>query len=890
MTYLEPSSTTSTSGLITLAGDLGGTATSPTVNKIQGITISGTPSDGYILIATSSTAASWQTASGDITLSGDVTGAANANTVVSITGASGSVPVSSSGNVITWDLSTTSPGLAQNNTTSTTSPQNITIQPQSATVGAITGAGSVIANIPASAGGGSTKGYLQMNLNGVNQWALGSRTDNTGIAAIYAQTGTTTPGATNYVLQATSSSTVVNVSSSGTVDIAVGNSNQMAITTSSILLTPSILEWGATASSPIIEQATPSSDVATTNLTIQSQAPYASASTNTSPGNIIAKIPSPVGAGTTGYFVVQNNATDMVRIGLNASGLAQILSPTEPLVVQSSNSYIHFIVPASGDIYYDSDNSIFRSSGGTTNLTLTSGSLQWAAGISSPTINQGTPTSDVATQNLTITSQAPYASASTNKNPGNLVFNIPAPVSGGTHGNITLQDGGVTYGTLTPDGTVPVVGGSGPLLAASSGNQLGIQTTNEPIGISAGSSSIYQQSNNVFFYDGTGGLAATLANNSGGASSFTWAKGSTVTLTQTTPTTDVATANFTITSQAPYASASTNKTPGSIIINIPAPVSGGNEASFQVQRASAFVGGIGDRSSDQAACLWLGNGVAPGNSNFVLRAGSGQTILSSGGTVYLRINDALGAGIYTANGVQLFSETATFGGGVGVLGIHNVTTVPASLLSGTSGLALYSNNGNVEIDGYGYGFNALVPNPTIYQTSTSSGSGATLTIQAQSATGGSNNGGNLVLAGGTSGSATAGQVQCSSQFLLKNVALSDGYSGAITTDNGTYTIYTGSGLAASSTHDYIISVVGLDSADGYVYRADFSATAQRIGSASPVFVGASPVPLNVRASSGASGWGGASISFSGDSLIVQVQGATGVTIHWSLTYNKITVT
>jgi len=49
--------------------------------------------------------------------------------------------------------------------------------------------------------------------------------------------------------------------------------------------------------------------------------------------------------------------------------------------------------------------------------------------------------------------------------------------------------------------------------------------------------------------------------------------------------------------------------------------------------------------------------------------------------------------------------------------------------------------------------------PEITQTSTSLGTGATLEIQAQGATGGGNNGGNLLLASGTSGSATVGAVQ-----------------------------------------------------------------------------------------------------------------------------------
>jgi hypothetical protein len=44
----------------TMGGDVTGTTAASVVTKIQGVTISGTPQDGYVLEATSSTAASWQ--------------------------------------------------------------------------------------------------------------------------------------------------------------------------------------------------------------------------------------------------------------------------------------------------------------------------------------------------------------------------------------------------------------------------------------------------------------------------------------------------------------------------------------------------------------------------------------------------------------------------------------------------------------------------------------------------------------------------------------------------------------------------------------------------------------------------------------------------------------
>ena len=54
--------TSSTPGLVRLDGDLGGSATTPRVESIQGVGISGTPSSGQSLVASSSSAAKWANA------------------------------------------------------------------------------------------------------------------------------------------------------------------------------------------------------------------------------------------------------------------------------------------------------------------------------------------------------------------------------------------------------------------------------------------------------------------------------------------------------------------------------------------------------------------------------------------------------------------------------------------------------------------------------------------------------------------------------------------------------------------------------------------------------------------------------------------------------------
>jgi hypothetical protein len=101
--------------------------------------------------------------------------------------------------------------------------------------------------------------------------------------------------------------------------------------------------------------------------------------------------------------------------------------------------------------------SISGANGGGGTVTLNVNNVQFSATQNTPTITQLTPTSDVATNNLIIQSQAPYASATANKNPGNIVLNIPAPVAGGagpgTNGQVIIQNGGVNQMAFSQNGS-----------------------------------------------------------------------------------------------------------------------------------------------------------------------------------------------------------------------------------------------------------------------------------------------------------------------------------------------------------------------------------------------------------------------------------------------------
>ena len=116
----------------------------------------------------------------------------------------------------------------------------------------------------------------------------------------------------------------------------------------------------------------------------------------------------------------------------------------------------HIQLLSGAELEADSGSSIVVDSGATLTLidgltlnTPTSlagfikGYLTFTSTQTSPTISQATNVSDVACKNLTIASQAPYASSTGgHENPGTLFLSIPAPASGGTQGIIGFQDSG----------------------------------------------------------------------------------------------------------------------------------------------------------------------------------------------------------------------------------------------------------------------------------------------------------------------------------------------------------------------------------------------------------------------------------------------------------------
>jgi hypothetical protein len=131
----------------------------------------------------------------------------------------------------------------------------------------------------------------------------------------------------------------------------------------------------------------------------------------------------------------------------------------------------------------------------------------------------------------------------------------------------------------------------------------------------------------------------------GGSSSsargaMTWSSLITPLLTQATATSDVATIPFTITSQAPYTSASTHLTAGNIVLSIPGSKSGTPQGYVEFVYGGTVQSAIGidPTNGGNQTDLWLGlAGAAPTGTNYALTQSGGLTLVNAATSVGLSI-------------------------------------------------------------------------------------------------------------------------------------------------------------------------------------------------------------------------------------------------------------
>lgn len=112
-----------------------------------------------------------------------------------------------------------------------------------------------------------------------------------------------------------------------------------------------------------------------------------------------------------------------------------------------------------------------------------------------------------------------------------------------------------------------------------------------------------------------------------------------------------------------------------------------------------------------------------------------------------------------------------------------------------------------------------------------------------------------------------------------------GVGTAITTDGTTQVTILTCLCPANSGNDWNVSLMGIDVTgappiSGDFYRGDLQFSTMRVGSAAPTISPSSPSAANVQSSGGGSAYA-IQAAVSGNSVVVQVKGATGKTVHWS---------
>ena len=225
-------------------------------------------------------------------------------------------------------------------------------------------------------------------------------------------------------------------------------------------------------------------------------------------GNVTVSTTAPT-AGQALIAIDANNAAWSSTSGdvVNLAGAVGGTSAASTITL-TGNSFITGVLPSAnqaaqtmgGDITGTTAASVVSAISGSSPLPITPASLRWLAATASPTITQAAATSDVVPQSLTISPQAPYASAATNKTCGNLIFNFANSVTGynALNNRVLFQTNGTSFLGISPANTT----GDCYLLAGGGGtNSLTILGSNH---ISIQAATINLQNNG-----GAAGLAYT---------------------------------------------------------------------------------------------------------------------------------------------------------------------------------------------------------------------------------------------------------------------------------------------------------------------------------------------------------------------------------------------
>lgn len=282
-------------------GDLSGTYPNPTVAKVNGTSVPATPSANTVLVATNGTTASWALlANANVASNAAIAGTKISPDFGSQTVTAAKVTIGASGPTITKgtgvpSTSSEPAGSLFMRTDGTDGATALYSYQASAWVAIGTGGGAA----PTGPAGGDLSGSypnpdvakikgitLPVSAPAASGYFLKSiSTSATTYALLTSSDIPSATGAATGAVQLTN-----DLAGSATVPTVVALTGASSI----VMMRANSFQWLASAT-PNLTQATPTTDVAAKDLTITSQAPWAAASSNVSPGNIILAVPAGVG-------------------------------------------------------------------------------------------------------------------------------------------------------------------------------------------------------------------------------------------------------------------------------------------------------------------------------------------------------------------------------------------------------------------------------------------------------------------------------------------------------------------------------------------------------------------------------------------------------------------